>query len=49
VVAVELFGGEQEHAELGSVQTAGSKGWTWGNRTYCAGFDGTRPWMCANR
>ena len=48
VATVELFGGDQEHAELGAIQTAGIGG-TWGRRTYCAGFDRTRPSMCANR
>jgi hypothetical protein len=48
VLAVDAFGGEQEPAELPTVQAATFAGWTLGRRTYWAGLYGIVPSMRAN-
>ena len=47
--AVVTLGGEQEHAELGAVESSPRRRVHCGRRTYCAGFEAMRPSICAKR
>jgi hypothetical protein len=49
VALVVVLGGEEEHAELGAVESAGVAGVNLWRRTYWAGFELIRPSMWANR
>jgi hypothetical protein len=49
VIAVVLLGGEQEHAELRAVETAGVGRVHLGSADVRAGFEAMRPSMWAKR